>query len=509
MFRNGKCVPFFKTTSNLRYVLLLSTTIQTKKEDPLWYSNQTMVQLFRDWITSLLAKETQHKPSIEIGTFFTVEHRSRNVDTDGQSIIETKMSVYLDFLITSSVARLDTELTLSEMSTEVTFYSELFNITFRPLSYETVKELLRLESNKINNTDCFESDANKTKQIYRPVLVSKLMICEFVIFSSEEYILDQDDLRLTIIEFELNLYVPEFEVFCNRSVAVCFDKVRQYLYPVQKSVETALTLVTSICLISSECFLFITFLTYILFPKLRTLPGQINMSLVFCLICAQLCTIFLARINRNSMLCILIGLFSHFFWLCVFMWFNTCSFHIYVQFGQKDIQKPTVGSSKIFHKRYAFYSLYSFGMSSTLVISNILVSLVTSEMVSYGYGKPHCFIVDRTLFVVTLLVPLILVCTSNVFFFAVTAWRITKIPEVRKSGSDRSDFLICVKLFTLTGLTWVLQVFDSFLGVSVLTYIATVCNGLQGLFIFLSYVCNQRVLDMYRGIIFSRTKSDA
>ena len=180
-----------------------------------------------------------------------------------------------------------------------------------------------------------------------------------------------------------------------------------------------------------------------------------------------------------------------------------------MQFGQKDIQKPTVRSSKIVHKRYAFYSLYSFGMSFILVISNILVSLVTSGMVSYGYGKPNCFIVDRTLFVVTLLIPLILVCTTNVYFFAVTAWRITKMPTVRKSGSDRSDFLICVKLFTLTGLTWVLQVFDSFLGVSFLTYIATVCNGMQGLFIFLSYVCNQRVLIMYRGIVAGNKEADA
>ena len=188
------------------------------------------------------------------------------------------------------------------------------------------------------------------------------------------------------------------------------------------------------------------------------------------------------------------------------MWLNTSSFHIYMQFGQKDIHKPTVSSSKSLHKRFAFYSLYSFGMSSTLVISNILVSLGTSDMVSYGCGKPNCFIVDRSLFVVTLLAPLILVCTSNIYFFAVTAWRITKMPTVRKSGSDRSDFLICVKLFTLTGLTWVLQVFDSFFGVSFLTYIATVCNGMQGIFIFLSYVCNQRVLDMYRGIVVSRTK---
>ena len=290
-------MPFFKTTSNLRYVLLLSTTVQTKKGEPLWFSNQTMAKLFGDWIKSSLAKETQQKPSIEIGTLFTVEHRSRDIDADGQSIVETQMSVYLDFLITSSVARLDTELTLSEMSIEMTLYNELFNLTFRPLSHETVKELLRPESSRIDNNDCFQSDLNKMKQIYRPVLVSKLMICEYVIFAPEEYILDQDDLRLTIIEFELNLYVPEFEILCNGSVAVCFDKVRKYLYTVQKFVETILTLVTSICLISSECFLFITFLTYILFPKLRTLPGQINMSLVFCLICAQLCTISLASVN--------------------------------------------------------------------------------------------------------------------------------------------------------------------------------------------------------------------
>ena len=475
-------------------------TADVTERSSLGFSNQTMEQTVTDWIVSSVATLSQHKPSVDIKTFVLFEHRSTN-----KSAVEMPYAFsvfcYMDFIITSPVPRLITEQTLYRMSTTGEINDDFINLTVRPLSYQTITQL-RMVGWHINaNDDCAET--NPASGTYRPVMVSELMICEYIIFSSGEYILDKDNLSITIIQFGLTLYVPEFNI-CNGSITVCYDKVRSYLHPSLQSAESILNMLTNICLISSEICLLITFITYLLFHQLRTLPGQINMSLVFCLICAQFCTISLSVIDKKDMLCILIGLSSHFFWLSVFMWLNTCSFHIFILFGQKNIQKSYACSSKDNNRRFAFYSLYSFGIPSVLVMSNVVTSLTLNEYNNYGYGLPYCFIDNRTAFIITLLVPMICVCAINVCFFVVTAWRLTTMPTIRKSNSDRSDFLICVKLFVLTGLTWVLQVFDSFAGRSALTYIATVCNGLQGVFIFLSYVCNRRVFNMYKNIFIRR-----
>ncbi|GFO32005.1 G-protein coupled receptor mth [Plakobranchus ocellatus] len=78
-----------------------------------------------------------------------------------------------------------------------------------------------------------------------------------------------------------------------------------------------------------------------------------------------------------------------------------------------------------------------------------------------------------------------------------------KIYSIRKLQStdalkskDRQNFLIYIKLSTITGAFWLVLILAEALDVDVLRFIAIVTNGLQGVFIFLSYVCNKRVLNL-------------
>ncbi|KAL5012382.1 hypothetical protein ScPMuIL_010933 [Solemya velum] len=68
-----------------------------------------------------------------------------------------------------------------------------------------------------------------------------------------------------------------------------------------------------------------------------------------------------------------------------------------------------------------------------------------------------------------------------------------------------------VKLFTLTGITWILQLVDASLeyseiGYSVLSLTVTVMNSSHGAFIFFAFVCNSRIYHSYREL-FSRCKA--
>ncbi|KAJ8304609.1 hypothetical protein KUTeg_018192, partial [Tegillarca granosa] len=90
-------------------------------------------------------------------------------------------------------------------------------------------------------------------------------------------------------------------------------------------------------------------------------------------------------------------------------------------------------------------------------------------------------------------------------FFCITLIKIKTMPKIQSNAHDRNELSIYLKLFTLTGITWLLQVVDSFFIVSALSYIVVILNGFQGLFIFISYTCNRRVIKLYRERFF---KSD-
>ncbi|GFO28759.1 latrophilin-1 [Plakobranchus ocellatus] len=80
-----------------------------------------------------------------------------------------------------------------------------------------------------------------------------------------------------------------------------------------------------------------------------------------------------------------------------------------------------------------------------------------------------------------------------------------KIYSIRKLQStdalkskDRQNFLIYIKLSTITVAFWLVLILAEALDVDVLRFIAIVTNGLQGVFIFLSYVGNKRVFNLYK-----------
>jgi hypothetical protein len=64
--------------------------------------------------------------------------------------------------------------------------------------------------------------------------------------------------------------------------------------------------------------------------------------------------------------------------------------------------------------------------------------------------------------------------------------------------SNQIHFTVYVKLFTITGISWIFQIIDAFIPMSAFSKIVSLLNALQGVFIFISYICNKRVLGLYR-----------
>ncbi|XP_052098792.1 adhesion G protein-coupled receptor E3-like [Mytilus californianus] len=140
-------------------------------------------------------------------------------------------------------------------------------------------------------------------------------------------------------------------------------------------------------------------------------------------------------------------------------------------------------------------------MTLVLFTSNILVSFIDNDYQSIGYGGDLCFIVFKLAAIITFLCPVGIILLSNVIMFAAAVFNICSSPHVSSenvSHEKKNNIVIYFKLFAITGCTWLLQFIDALFPISMFTVLISMCNLLTGIFIFMSYICNERVLELYK-----------
>ena len=330
----------------------------------------------------------------------------------------------------------------------------------------------------------------------RVSFISLLLFCKQIAFGKDECHFSNKDVKLICPKHDLSLPLWRFLIEEDQTVRVCLDDVRDHFKsPLSKEIKVAIELgyLTHVCILISLVSLSITLFTYAIFKDLRTTPGILTMNLVVSIIISQ--ALFTYGVSRLSLgiYCTVIGISTHYVWLSMFACTNVCSYHMYIVF-------KSIGDGNFADlsgtKRLFLYYIYSFLTPAIVVAANCIVLYLLFGTI--GYGKGICFLSDSTSRVITMIIPAGIVCVINVFLFIRTAYSIMSFPDIKSTKQQRNSFIIFVKLFTITGALWTLQIIDSFINdVTVLTYLTTILNGLQGLFIFTSYVCNRNVLKLY------------
>ena len=437
----------------------------------------------------------------ELNLVFNISCEEQNVPRQPTPF---EMLVLIKIFVNGTVQRLQIEENLIQFTNStVTLENEMTfgNVTFTNEFSSRVAYLPRIISEFYDSLYCERRIlywyTGYERFRYKSVLISPLLVCTQVIFTKHEYRNDWDAVNIFLVNIHVKLYFDEFYISDDGNAHVCLDRVISFISESDVStsyVWSALEVLTFVCILVSITCLLLTLLTYILLKPLRTLPGKNNMCLVVSLLLAQILMLVQPRVQRIDDLCGMIGSISHFSWLSYFSWLGICTLHMVRVFGGK------IGhghSNKTFMK----YCILAFGTSLLIVIATVSVSLILSNGHSYGYSTSRCFIEHRWTYITTIIAPLSCLCINNTVMFIIVAYRLRSTPDVQKSKSDTLTFYIYVKLFALTGITWSIQIVDSFLLLSVLSYISTVLNGLQGLYIFLSYVCTKRTLSLFKMFI--------
>jgi G protein-coupled receptor Mth (Methuselah protein) len=175
---------------------------------------------------------------------------------------------------------------------------------------------------------------------------------------------------------------------------------------------------------------------------------------------------------------------------------SVCSFHMFRIFAGGISSRVTSQGEK---RRLCMYMTYAYGAPIIAVIATIAVNGAISGGVYFGYAT-RCFLSDPYSLGLGFALPVILIIITNTVYFIIAARSIRRSPSVQRNNKDRRGFILYVKLFSLTGITWVLQIIDSVFPHSAFSFVVTVLIGCQGVFIFVSFICNKRVYRMYRNI---------
>jgi hypothetical protein len=388
-----------------------------------------------------------------------------------------------------------------EVSWNDIFVNETWHVQIETSQFALFLPSLLWKLNTENNCWLLPDELSHGNPVFRNVLVSSLLTCPQITVTNYAFGVSWENVRFSFSHKDISLNSNKFQRLQSNGIQICVQDIPYYVNNFRELNNhphgiSSLTVLTFVCVGISLICLLLTFITYACFRNLRTVPGLNNMFLIFSLFSAQLMLIIRPFSNRQdfSIGATVVSALTHFFWLCTFFWLQICSFHMCLVFTSKVRIDQRKGAEK---ETVVKYSLFGFGFPATIVIVNIVTSLIVSSGKMTGYDRTSTLMTFRTAFIVTLLCPLIFVCISNIVFYIITIYKILSVPHIENSSGNRSHLSVYIKLFSLTGLTWILQIVDTFLEMSILSYLVAVLNGLQGLFIFLSYVCNARVLKMW------------
>nr|XP_034311807.1 G-protein coupled receptor Mth2-like [Crassostrea gigas] len=332
------------------------------------------------------------------------------------------------------------------------------------------------------------------RQKYRTVRTSKLLTCVQVPLYFEEYRVDQQLRKLVVYGmnkiFDSNL----FELLPDGSARVCAedfnagtDTVTYFLE--ERKRDFLLSTITLILHAISILCLMISFLIYVFKKDLRTIPGKINMILILSLAL----TLIIFQLSEFGSLqkraCVGFGIVLHYFWLVSFLTMSVSSFHMYRSFQFSNT------NSRYHLNNIQAYMVFITFLPCMIIALNILISWLVLGNGDVGYGNRMCFIDNPYSRLASFIIPLGVMCICSLFFFVKTIISIRNVPKVPGNQSVRNEFVIFCRLFTITGITWVLQIIDGFLPFSTFSYISSIINSLQGIAIFVAFFLNKRVID--------------
>ncbi|CAL1676753.1 unnamed protein product [Lasius platythorax] len=288
-------------------------------------------------------------------------------------------------------------------------------------------------------------------------------------------------------------------------VLVCFPKV----------VPDVRVIIYACGLLISVPFFILTIAAYIITPRLRDVHGKALCHYCGCLAVAfsTLAIAQLASARLSPEVCVSIAFIIQFSFVACFFWLNVMCIetwslirrHVNHQ-AYRKIQSKTL---------FFYYSIWAWGPSAILILVSMAMDLNPTIPMTYvkpAFGSESCWFKSDAEAMPYFYVPIGLLLLGNMILFIITAVKISRYQQelalrrlARNQHSDREDqrlfrrvkrtFLVCLVLFFLMGLNWMMELVSWWAGP--LDWSAfDLVNALQGVIIFGLFVLRKPARDL-------------
>ncbi|KAG8128848.1 hypothetical protein E2320_015631, partial [Naja naja] len=250
--------------------------------------------------------------------------------------------------------------------------------------------------------------------------------------------------------------------------------------------DWGLSIITKVGLVVSLICLFFSILTFLFCRAIQGIRTTIHLHLCLSLFAAHV--IFLsAGVSSNTTACVIVAGLLHYSFLCVFCWMLLEGVQLYLMV----VQVFNTHSLKHWH-----IFLVGYGFPAVLVG-------ISAAINSKGYSSRNCWLSREHGFLWSFLGPVSFIIMVNAVVFLITVWRLSEKfadinPDLTKLKKQRVFTITAIAQLCILGITWIFGLFQFSNQTLVLSYLFTIFNSLQGLFIFLLHcVLKKQVRDDY------------
>ena len=230
--------------------------------------------------------------------------------------------------------------------------------------------------------------------------------------------------------------------------------------------------------------------------------------------------------KSKSLDCYILGLLTHYFYLAFFTWSNIMAYDLYKMFLVISSSKTSTIKHNDDRRHFMVYSIVGW-VFPIIVIIGLIIKQFIYKMMAYSFKG--CFISSQIDLLIFFVAPIFIILLANSYFLIFSIISIRKvdklsrkylrsdnsstknndtsssliekealsnqnvkktIKQVDENTGNKKRLILFLKLFILTGMTWILGIASLFNRNSFLWYIYIVLNSFQGLFIFCAYAFN-------------------
>ena len=258
--------------------------------------------------------------------------------------------------------------------------------------------------------------------------------------------------------------------------------------------------------------LVLTLVIHSIFAEMRRpLPGKNLMSLCFALTLAQFTWMLGTGDTDKPTFCTTVAAVIHYLFLVSFACMAIIAFDTRRTFSSQISRAPGIsigGQNK--NIRFLKYTCLAWGLPMLFVGGCVLLDHFQVVFIGYG-NEDACWLVSSDGKIIVFAVPIASVLLYNIGAFSHTIWAINSARKqtirVKSARQDQKVVLkIYLRLVTLMGFTWFFS-FSAELVHKTLIYPFVALTAIQGVFIFVAFVCKTRVLKLIKDS-FLRSRKD-